>query len=85
MCKQITMKTEKEVVDAQAEFERKFAEFDVLPQGAEKDAKAKDPKAKADKQMVLAEFLEALVRATAVQSFSAPWRRRRRWAEAAAK
>ena len=29
---------------------------------AEKEAKAKDPKAKADKQMVLAEFLEALVR-----------------------
>jgi hypothetical protein len=32
---------------------------------AEKDAKAKDPKAKADKQMVLAEFLEALVRTAA--------------------
>ena len=32
---------------------------------AEKEAKAKDPKAKADKQMVLAEFLEALVRTAA--------------------
>ena len=32
---------------------------------AEKEAKAKDPKAKADKQMVLAEWLEALVRTAA--------------------
>ena len=30
---------------------------------ADKDEKKKDPKAKADKQMVLAEFLEALTRA----------------------